>query len=68
MSNGLKKLNICRLTPEEIEKALLDRYGDKLAPVDHIKLAKKRKQQERHRDNISNSSSAGTSNIIAEKE
>ena len=54
MSNGLKKLIICRLTSEEIEKALLDRYGDKLAPVNHTKLAKQRKQQERHRDSVRN--------------
>ena len=54
MSNGLKKLTVCILTPEEIEKALVDRYGDKLAPVNHTKLANKRKQQERHRNSVSN--------------
>ena len=54
MDNGLKKLIICRLTPIEIEKALLDRYGDKLAPVNHTKLAKQPKQQERHRDGVRN--------------
>jgi len=54
VDNGLKKIIICRLTPVEIEKALLDRYGDKLAPVNHAKLAKHRKQQERHRDSLRN--------------
>ena len=49
MSNGLKQLNVCKLTPEEIEKALSDRFGAKLAPVDPAKLAKRRKQQERYR-------------------
>lgn len=48
--NNLKQLSICRLTPEEIEKALSDRFGEKLLPVDHAKLAKKRQQQERYRN------------------
>jgi hypothetical protein len=54
MSKDLNQLNICRLTPEEIEKALLDRFGDKLAPVDHTKLAKKRQQQAKYREGGSN--------------
>jgi hypothetical protein len=50
MSNDLRQLNICKLTPEEVEKALADRFGDKLLPIDRAKLAKKRQHQERYRN------------------
>lgn len=45
MSNLANQLTICRMTPEEVEKILLNRFGEKLVAVDSKMVAKRRKQQ-----------------------
>lgn len=38
------------LTSTEIEKLLREDFGDKLQPVDNVKLAKQRQQQAKYRE------------------
>ncbi|MPM50334.1 hypothetical protein SDC9_97073 [bioreactor metagenome] len=50
MEKNDKEAKNYTLTAAEIEKLLQENFGDKLQPVDSVKLAKQRQQQAKYRD------------------
>jgi len=52
MGQDWKETKNYTLTPAEIEKLLMDSFGDKIQPIDSAKLAKQRQQQAKYREKI----------------
>lgn len=52
MGQDWKEIKNYTLTPAEIEKLLMDSFGDKIQPIDSAKLAKQRQQQAKYREKI----------------
>jgi hypothetical protein len=50
MGQDWKEAKNYTLTPQEIEKLLMDSFGDKIQPIDSAKLAKQRQQQAKYRE------------------
>jgi hypothetical protein len=50
MGQDWKEAKNYTLTPQEIEKLLMDSFGDKIQPIDNAKLAKQRQQQAKYRE------------------
>lgn len=50
MEIGTNGMTIYRLSPDEIEIFLINQYGDKLQPVDPVKLKRVRSMQEQQEE------------------
>lgn len=52
MGKEWQEVTIRKLPAEEIERLLHSKYGDKIQPVDSVKLAKQRRDQAKYRDSL----------------
>jgi hypothetical protein len=50
MGKDWKETRSHTITSKEVERLLLDDFGDKLQPVDVAKMAEQRRQRARHND------------------